>query len=90
MRVELALFHGDDLLSRDEIHVGVAPVSEILSLYQADHRLGKDAADIVLSGFPEHTGLKRMTLDMPIHESRDWESMDIGGYTLAFWCRLDT
>ncbi len=89
MRVELALFHGDNLLSRDEIHVGAEPVSEMLSFYQADHRLGQDAADIVLSGFPEHTGLKRMTLDMPIHESMDWESMDIGGYTLAFWCRLD-
>ena len=89
MRVEFALFRGDDLLSRDEFHIGAAPTSEMLSLYQADHRLGQDAAEIVLSGFPEHTGLKRMTLDMPIHESRDWESTDIGGYTLAFWCRLD-
>jgi hypothetical protein len=89
MRVDLALFHDDDLVSRDEIRIGPAPVSEMLSLYQADHWLGEDAADIVLYDFPEHTGLKRMTLDMPIHESMDWESLNIGRYTLAFWCRLD-
>ena len=89
MRVELALFGGDDLLSRDVIHVRPDPTSEALTLFHADHRLELEAADIVLSGFPEHTGLKRMTLDMPIHESNDWESMDVGRFTLAFWCRLD-
>ena len=89
MRVELALFDGTDLLSRDEIKVGFAPQGEMLSLFQADHRLGETAADIVFSGFPNHIDLKRVTLDVPIHESSDWESINLGKYTLAFWCRLD-
>jgi hypothetical protein len=71
--------------------VSVGPVEEIhsFSLFQVNHRLGQDAADIVLSNFPSHIDLKTITLDMPIHESADWESIDLGRCTLAFWCRLD-
>ena len=89
MRVDLALFDGDEFLCRGEVSVG--PVEEIhsFSLFQVTHQLGQDAADIVLSGFPSHVDLKTITLDMPIHESTDWESIDLGRYTLAFWCRLD-
>jgi len=31
-----------------------------------------------------------MTLDMPIHESTDWETLDFDRYILAFWCRLNS
>jgi len=89
MRVDLALFENDELLARNEIRVGAEQIISRFPLFQAAHRLGEDAADIVLSEFPAHIDLKRITLDMPIHESADWESMDLGRYTLAFWCRLD-
>ena len=89
MRVDLALFDGDEFLCRGEIRVG--PTEEIhrLSLFQVTHHLDHDSADLVLSNFPAHVDLKTITLDMPIHESTDWESIDLGRYTLAFWCRLD-
>jgi len=89
MRVELALFDGNALLSRDKIRIGRAPQTEKLSLFQADHKLGEMVADIVFSRFAKPIALKTVTLDMPIHESDDWESIELGKYTLAFWCRLD-
>ena len=89
MRVELALFDGDELLDRGELRVGSSELVTSFALFQATHQLGPDAADIVLANFPAHLDLKTITLDMPIHESADWESIDLGRYTLAFWCRLD-
>ena len=89
MRVDLALFDGDEFLCRGEVIVGPVEEAHSFSLFQVNHRLGQDAADIVLSNFPGHIDLKTITLDMPIHESSDWESIELGRYTLAFWCRLD-
>lgn len=89
MRVDLALFDGDELLGRVEIRVGAEQSISRFALFEAVHKLGHDAADIVLSAFPAHIDLKTITLDMPIHESEDWESLDLGRYTLAFWCRLN-
>jgi hypothetical protein len=89
MRVDLALFDGDDLLDRREITVGSTVVVDAFKLFRATHQLGPESADIVLGGFAEHLGLTKITLDMPIHESNDWESIDLGRYTLTFWCRLD-
>ena len=89
MRVELGLFNGDDLLSRDEIKVEPVPRMEMLTLFQADHRLHESDAEIVFSAFADHIGLTRVDLNMPIHESDDWESIQLGRYTLAFWCHLD-
>jgi hypothetical protein len=28
-------------------------------------------------------------LHMPIHESDDWETIELENYTFAFWCHLD-
>jgi hypothetical protein len=89
MRVDLALFDGDELLSRNEFRVSASELVSSFPLFEITHKLGADAADIVLSGFPAHVDLKTITLDMPIHESSDWQSIDLGRYTLAFWCRLD-
>jgi hypothetical protein len=89
MRVDLALFDGDELLSRNEFRVGAAELVSTFPLFHATHKLGQETADIVLSNFPAHVDLKTVSLDMPIHESSDWESIDLGRYTLAFWCRLD-
>ncbi|UHQ18313.1 hypothetical protein LVB87_08740 [Lysobacter sp. KIS68-7] len=90
MRVDLALFDNNDaLLARTEIRVGAEQVVSTCPAFRATHKLGQDAADIVLSEFPAHIDLRTVTLDMPIHEPADWESIDLGRYTLAFWCRLD-
>ncbi|MEA9678656.1 hypothetical protein VDG01_19760, partial [Xanthomonas campestris pv. raphani] len=87
-RVSLALFEGDTLLDRGCFNVGPDKAELPFSLFNVSHQLGSDSADVVLSGFPGRVDLKRIALDMPIHESLDWESIDLGRYTVVFWCRL--
>jgi hypothetical protein len=77
MRVELALFQGDDLPDRGNIWVSSEPRTASFDLFQAHHRLIGDAADIVLDSFSDAVGLKRVTLDMPVHESEDRESIEL-------------
>jgi len=89
MRVDLALFQGDDLLDRGEITVSPEQRTDSFNLFQAHHQLAGDAADIVLDRFSDSVGLKRVTLDMPVHESEDWESVELGKFTVAFWCRAE-
>ena len=89
MRVELALFEGDTLLERGEVVVSATQQVDSFELFRASHRLGPEAVDIILDAFADHMEVKRSTLSMPVHESGDWESIDLGKYTLAFWCHLD-
>ena len=89
MRVDLALFQDDDLLDRGEIVVGAEQRTDIFNLFQAHHQLAGDAADIVLDRFSDSVGLNRVTLDMPVHESEDWESIELGKFTVAFRCRVE-
>ena len=89
MRVELALFDGDALLERGELVVSVTPRVSAFRLFQASHSLGPECAHIVLENFADHLSIKKSTLTMPVHESEDWESIELDKYTLAFWCHLD-
>ena len=89
MRVQLALFDGDALLERMEIVVGASEGVDAFRLFRATHKLGAEAADIVLDNFAEQVALKRAKLHMPIHKSNDRESIQLEKYTLAFWCHLD-
>lgn len=89
MRVELALFDGDSLLERGVIRVGEESKCDHLKLFHVAHRLSNGAAHIVLCNFAPSIKLKTANLDMPVHQSADWESIDLGGYTLAFSCSLD-
>ena len=89
MRVDLGLFEGDTLIDRGAFYVGPGKATDTFQHFRATHSLGTDAAEILLSDFSSQVGLKTVTLDMPIHESSDWESIDLDKYTIAFWCRLD-
>jgi hypothetical protein len=89
MRVQLALFDGDALLGRTEIVVGTSERVDDFGLFRACHKLGAEAAEIVLDNFAEQVALRNAQLRMPIHESDDWESIQLEKYTLAFWCHLD-
>lgn len=89
MRVQLALFDGDSLLERMEIVVGASERVDHFRLVRATHKLGAEAAAIVLDNFAEPVALRSAKLNMPIHESDDWESIQLEKYTLAFWCHLD-
>ena len=89
MRGDLALFDGDSLLERQEILVTSTPKVERFGFFRASYKLGPDAPEVVLDDFASRVELKRSTLTIPVHESSDWESIELGKYTLAFWCRLD-
>jgi hypothetical protein len=89
VRVELALFDGDTLLERSAIVVTATQQADSFRLFRAGHKLGLEFADIILDDFADHLDLKKSTLRVPVHESTDWESIEIGRYTLAFWCHLD-
>jgi hypothetical protein len=89
MHVDLALFDGDVLLERGKISVGATRQTSSLQLFHAHHQLVNDAADITLDGFADRVGLKSVVLNMPVHESSDWESIELERYTMAFWCRVD-
>lgn len=89
MRVELALFDGDKLLERGAIRVGNESSCDHFQLFSAVHHLDGSAAKVVLSDFDSTINLKTVNLDMPVHESEDWESIDLAGYTLGFRCSLD-
>ena len=88
MRVELALLFNDKLLGRGSVAVTPIERTDDLGMFKVSHTLLEESAKIVLSDFAEGIALRTSTLDMPIHESGDWESIDLAGYTLAFRCRL--
>jgi hypothetical protein len=90
VRVDLALFDGDTLLERSAIVVTATQQADSLRLFRVGHKLGVgEVVDLVLDDFADHLDLAKSTLRMPVHESPDWESIEIGRYTLAFWCHLD-
>ena len=89
MHVELALFDGNDLLERGCVSVGTKPTTTSFRLFHAHHSLGPNGAEIVLEGFDASAKIRRAVLDMPVHDSEDWESIELGDYTLGFRCRVE-
>jgi hypothetical protein len=89
MHVELGLFDDDFLLARGCFVVGDDARVESFSCFSLQHRLDGYAAEIVMTDFAEEIGLNTITIDMPVHESSDWESLELGKYTIAFRCRLE-
>jgi hypothetical protein len=90
MLVEFALFDQDTLLERSAIRVTTEAQCAHLALLHVAHQLRGDAAKIVLFSFAPTVGLKTVNLDVPVHQSADWESIELAKYTFAFRCSLDT
>lgn len=89
MLIEIGLFLGDKLLEKGAIRVTeeeAVDESEIISLY---HHLVDDIAKIELRVFDNGVQKLKSNLEMPIHESEDWESIELAEYTFAFKCRLN-
>lgn len=90
MHVDLGLFFGDELLKKMTIRISESECVDEDELIYLRHKLNSDenVASIhlrVLSGGKQSI---RTHLVMPIHQSDDWESIELGEYTLAFRCRL--
>jgi hypothetical protein len=89
MLVEFALFDENDaLLERSSIRVSSESQCAHLRQFHVAHELCGDAAKIVLSNFSPNLELKTVSLDMPVHQSADWESIALDRYTFAFRCSL--
>jgi hypothetical protein len=88
MLVEFALFDQDTLLERSAVRVSAEAQCAHLTLFNVAHQLCDGAAKIVLSSFAPTIELKTVNLDMPVHQSADWESIEVDKYTIAFRCAL--
>jgi len=89
MLVEFAWLKNDALVERATIRVTADAQCVHLASFHVAHQLCGDAARLVLSNFPPESKLTTVDLDMPIHDSSDWESIDMGEYTFAFQCQID-
>lgn len=62
---------------------------ESFGMLNIKHRLFEDMAEITIEAFADGEILVKSTLHMPIHQSDDWEAIELAQFTLAFRCRLD-
>lgn len=89
MFVQFALFHKDKLLQRGAAHVTTEAQCAHLDKFHVAHQLVGDVARIVLSDFALGIDIKTAALEMPVHQSDDWESIELSEHTFAFRCTLD-
>ncbi len=90
MLVEFALFDKDTLLQRGSARVTEEAQCVHLETFNVAHQLVGNAAKLVLSSFAPSIPLKTASLDIPVHQSDDWESIELANHTLAFRCSLDS
>ncbi|WP_444919634.1 hypothetical protein ACJJID_11610 [Microbulbifer sp. CnH-101-G] len=89
MKVELGLFEEDNLLIQGMINITDQEQIESSEVLELKHKLHDEFAELELKVLNDGQQLIKSSLTMPIHESEDWESIELGGFTLAFWCRLN-
>ena len=89
MRVDYGFFEGDELLQRGFLVVTEKELSESHGMLSIRHKLLEEMAEITIEAFSEAERLIKSTLHMTIHESGDWESIELAQFTLAFKCSLD-
>lgn len=89
MRVELGLFQNDKLLFQGEIKVTEKEYQEENEMIKLKHQLVNDEAIIEMRVFKNGEQVIKSTLDMPVHQSEDWESIELAQFTLAFKCKLN-
>jgi hypothetical protein len=87
--IEIGLFQGDELLQRGRIKVTEFEQFEENDQISVKHQLVEDAALIELRVFDNGVQQIKSNLEIPIHQSNDWESIELAQYTLAFRCNLN-
>lgn len=92
MKVELAFFEGDDLLSRGEILISKFSRNDKFASntghqFQIQHQFDEPACPITIQCMLEGEELYNGELCMGVHDSDDWESINLGDtHTLGFRC----
>jgi len=87
--IEIGLFQGDELLQRGKIKVAELEQLEENDQISLKYQLIENSARIELRIFDNGVQQIKASLDMPIHQSDDWESIELAQYTLAFRCNLN-
>ncbi len=87
--IEIGLFQGDELLQRGRIRVTEREQLEKNDLISLKHQLVENTARLELRVFEDGVQQIKSNLEMPVHQSDDWESIELAQYTLAFRCNLD-
>jgi hypothetical protein len=90
LNVDLGLFKGDVLLHRCSIQINPNEETQDLENLKIRHQLLDEMAEVEILIFECGEQVSKSSLSVPIHESDDWESIELGEFTLAFWCRLNT
>jgi len=87
--IEIGLFQGDELLQRGKIKVAELEQLEENDQISLKYQLIENSARIELRIFDNGVQQIKASLDMTIHQSDDWESIELAQYTLAFRCNLN-
>lgn len=90
MHVDFGLFKGDELLHRGLLKISTQEDIGVFGDLRIRHHLLDEDAEILVELFSDGERLIKSNLTMPIHESEDWESIELGQFTLAFKCSLDS
>ena len=94
MVVEIAFFDVDELLCRGEIRIAEVESSKTISgarhAFDLTYSFEDPACPISIVCRSDSDVLYKAALRMGVHDSDDWESLDLGNiHTMAFFCRLD-
>lgn len=89
MLIHIALFQGDQLLQQGKVEVTEQEKTDESEVVSLRHQLIEDIAHIELRVFEDGKQNIKSNLDMPVHQSEDWESIELAQYTLAFRCSLN-
>lgn len=89
MLIDIGLFQGDELLQQGKIKVTEQEQHDENEVISLKHQLIENIARIELRVFDNGEQQIKSNLDMPVHQSDDWESIELAQYTLAFRCTLN-
>tara|TARA_B100001059_G_scaffold102587_1_gene102313 strand:+ start:5167 stop:5439 length:273 start_codon:yes stop_codon:yes gene_type:complete len=87
--IDIALFQGDQMLQEGKIKVTEQEKIDEVKVISLKHRLTEDVARVELRVFENGEQQIKSNLDIPVHQSDDWESIELAQYTLAFRCSLN-
>ncbi len=87
--MDYGFFEGDELLQKGFLLVTEKELKETHGVLSIKHKLLQEMAEITIEAFTETERHIKSTLHIPIHESGDWESIELAQFTLAFKCILD-
>ena len=96
MRIDFAFFAGDDLLTRGSINFDSPEPSVELNddkghSFHIVGNYGDPSCAVEIICLQHQSRLYRANLDVPLHDSEDWESIDLAGiHTLGFRCTQAT